>query len=206
MYRRRTFCRLGRPCTCHHCRHTGSDVLAIDDENRRVQTNRSRCRQRLQNANRSRRTLNQRCEHKANQQAQEGVLHLDEQITEKFRFAQRLHRRAHHGHPIEQNAKSADDLPNMLMVVIFTEHHHHDAQENRNWQMCIRDRYGILILEKLLLSDLQGDFRLFSANIFIFILSLIHIYVHPFVFGSSCRDRPRPWTCQIYRPYSNICR
>lgn len=30
-------------------------------------------------------------------------------------------------------------------------------------------QYGILILEKLLLSDLQGDFRLFSANIFIFI-------------------------------------
>ena len=133
MYRCGTLCRLRCPCTCHDRSHAGSDVLPIDDIDGGIQANRSRSSQRLQNAYRCRGALNQRSEYQTDQQSQKRVLHLNEQIAEKLGLAQRLHRRTHYGHPIEQDAKAADDLSDVLMVVLFTEHDHDNAQENRNW-------------------------------------------------------------------------
>ena len=133
MYRCGTLCRLRCTCTGHDRGHAGPDVLAIDHIDGGIQANRPRCSQRLQNAHGRRGALNQCSEHQTDQQAQKRVLHLHKQIPEELRFAQRFHCRTHYGHPIEQDAKAADDLSDVLMVVLFTEHDHDNAQENRNW-------------------------------------------------------------------------
>ena len=78
--------------------------------------------QRLQDAHRRRRGLDEHRDHQTHQHAQDGVGHGDEQVLERGAFPQGGHAGVHQAHAGEQDAEAQHDLADVLLFGVAQEH------------------------------------------------------------------------------------
>ena len=99
-----------------------ADVGTQDDGDGRTEGDQTRTGQRLQDAHRRRRGLDEHRDHQAHQHAQDGVGHGDEQVLERGAFPQGGHAGVHQAHAGEQDAEAQHDLADVLLFGVAQEH------------------------------------------------------------------------------------
>ena len=110
-------CALGRAVGAHAGQqrgYAGSDVLAEEDKQRRLQADRPRGRQRLQDAHAGRAALQKRRYARAHQHAHKWVPGQFHHVAEALPLLQGFHGRGHGVHAHKQNAQPHHDLSKQL--------------------------------------------------------------------------------------------
>ena len=133
-----------------HRGHAGADVDAECEENRALEVDQADARHRDQDACSRRRTLNDRGDHKPDEQQEEGVAHRRDRVADRLGVAETLHRRAHHFEPDEDHTDAAHQLPRTDDLVVLGKHHHERAHARQRAEEC-GDR------QELKRDDLRGD-------------------------------------------------
>ena len=118
-------------------RHTGTDVLAHDDRQRRTILHSARHAQRLQNTDRRGGGLDHSCQQETRDHAQDRIGEHQQNVREFRHVGQRLNRRAHHVHAVHQHGEADQDLADVVLLLALGEHDEghaakrHDGREGR---------------------------------------------------------------------------
>ena len=99
-----------------------ADVGAQHDGDGRAEGDEAGAGQRLQDAHRGRRGLDDDRDHHAHENAEDGVGHGDEQLLERCALTQGRHTGVHQAHAREQDAEAQHDLADVLFLRVADEH------------------------------------------------------------------------------------
>ena len=123
---------LGRTADGQQRSKSRADVGTQNDGDGRAEGDKAGAGQRLQDAHRSRRRLDDDGDHHAHQNAQDGVGHGDEQVLEHRTFPQGGHAGVHQAHAGEQDAEAQHDLTDVLFLGVAQEHIKNAADERHH--------------------------------------------------------------------------
>ena len=105
-----------------HRRYAGTDILSHNNRESHTIGYTARQRERLQDTDRCRRTLNNTREHRADKHRNQRIAERYEDGCEGFAFGEGLHRVGHKGHTRHQDCKADKDRAHTLFLFAFGNH------------------------------------------------------------------------------------
>ncbi|MPN05447.1 hypothetical protein SDC9_152697 [bioreactor metagenome] len=127
-----TLCVLGSANAREQRGYAGADVLTHDDGNRNAIGNAAGERQRLQNTDRSGRTLNDSGDDRASEHAEDRIAESGHDAHKLRHVRQRRNRGGHHVHAVHQNRKTAQDGADGLLLLFLGKHDQNHADDGKH--------------------------------------------------------------------------